>query len=40
MGGDYWPLQHPQLYTIASCVILIAIFSTLSVRRYRRTTSR
>ncbi len=41
MGGDdFWPLQHPQFYTVASCVVLIAIFSTLSVRRYRRTTSR
>jgi ABC-2 type transport system permease protein len=41
MAGDkFWPLQHPQLYTIVSCVVLIALFSTLSVRRYRRTTSR
>jgi ABC-2 type transport system permease protein len=37
---DYWPLNNPQLYTLLSCTVLIAIFSTLSVRRYRRTTSR
>jgi len=37
---DYWPLQNPQLYTLLSCTVLIVIFSTLSVRRYRRTTSR
>jgi ABC transporter DrrB family efflux protein len=37
---DYWPLNNPQLYTLISCTVLIAIFSTLSVRRYRRTTSR
>jgi ABC-2 type transport system permease protein len=37
---DYWPLQHAELYTLLSCTVLIAIFATLSVRRYRRTTSR
>jgi len=37
---DYWPLQNPVLYTLLSCSVLIVIFSTLSVRRYRRTTSR
>jgi ABC transporter DrrB family efflux protein len=37
---DYWPLQHAELYTLISCTVLIAIFATLAVRRYRRTTSR
>jgi ABC-2 type transport system permease protein len=37
---DYWPLQNPVLYTVLSCSVLIVVFSTLSVRRYRRTTSR
>jgi ABC transporter DrrB family efflux protein len=37
---DFWPLQHAELYTLLSCTVLIAIFATLSVRRYRRTTSR
>lgn len=37
---DYWPLQHAELYTLISCVSLIAIFSVLSVRRYRRSTAR
>ena len=37
---DYWPLQNPVLYTVLSCTVLVAVFATLSVRRYRRTTSR
>jgi ABC transporter DrrB family efflux protein len=37
---DYWPLQNPVLYTLLSCTVLIVVFATLSVRRYRRTTSR
>jgi len=37
---DYWPLQHASLYTLVSCAVLIAIFATLAVRRYARTTSR
>ena len=37
---DYWPLQNAELYTLLSCTVLILIFATLSVRRYRRTTSR
>ncbi len=37
---DYWPLQNAELYTLLSCTVLIVVFSTLSVRRYMRTTSR
>ncbi len=37
---DYWPLHNPELYTLLSCAVLIAVFATLSTRRYRRTTSR
>jgi ABC transporter DrrB family efflux protein len=37
---DYWPLQHAALYTLISCAVLIAIFATLAVRKYTRTTSR
>ena len=37
---DYWPLNNPQLYTLLSCTVLIAVFSTLSVRRYQRATTR
>ena len=37
---DYWPLQHAEAYTLISCTVLIVVFATLSVRRYRRTTSR
>jgi ABC-2 type transport system permease protein len=37
---DYWSLQHPQLYTLLSCTVLIALFATLAVRRYTHATSR
>lgn len=37
---DYWPLQHAALYTLIACVGIIIVFASLSVRRYRRTTSR
>ena len=37
---DYWPMQHPQAYTLMACIVLIAIFGSLAVRRYRRTTAR
>jgi ABC transporter DrrB family efflux protein len=37
---DYWPLQHASLYTLISCAVLIAIFATLAVHKYTRTTSR
>jgi ABC transporter DrrB family efflux protein len=34
-----WPMQHPEAYTLISCVVLIAVFAPLAVRRYRRTTA-
>ena len=37
---DYWPLDHAAWYTVISCAVVIAIFSTLAIRRFRRTTSR
>lgn len=37
---DYWPLENPILYTVLSCLGLIAIFAPLAVRRYRRATSK
>ncbi|HBJ73156.1 MAG TPA: ABC transporter, partial [Actinobacteria bacterium] len=37
---DYWPLQNPVIYTILSCAALIAIFATISIRKYSKTTSR
>jgi ABC transporter DrrB family efflux protein len=36
--SDAWPLQHPELYTVASCLVVIAVFAPLAVRHYRRTT--
>ena len=38
LPGAPWSLQHPQAYTLISCTIVIAVFSVLAVRRYRRTT--
>ena len=37
---DYWPMQHPAPYTLMACAVLIAIFATLAVRKFSRTTSR
>lgn len=36
----YWSLEHPELYTILSCTLLLLIFVPLAVRKYRRTTAR
>ena len=37
---DYWSLNHATLYSLISCTVIIAIFATLAVRKYKRTTSR
>lgn len=37
---DVWSLQHPVLYTLGWVVLLLAIFVPLSVRQYKRATSR
>lgn len=31
-----WSLQHPIAYTLISCIVVIAVFGVLSVRKYRR----
>lgn len=36
---EAWPLQNPELYTLAWVVILVAVFAPLSIARYKRTTS-
>ena len=36
--GTAWPQQHPVVYTIGSCVVLIAVFATLAVKKYRQTS--
>ncbi len=33
---DAWPLRHPVVYTLAWVVVTVAIFATLSVRRYQK----
>ena len=35
---DYWPLQNPVAYTIFACVVTIAVFAVLSIRRFRATS--
>ena len=35
---DVWPLQHSELYTVLSCVAVLAVFAPLAVRRFRRST--
>ena len=34
---DAWPMQHPQLASLAWSVLIILVFRTLAVRKYRRT---
>ena len=37
---DYWPMNNPVIYTIGSCVVIIAIFATISIRKYKKTTAK
>ncbi len=39
-SSEAWPMQNPVLWTVLSCLVLIAIFATLAVRRYRRVSAR
>jgi ABC-type multidrug transport system permease subunit len=36
--GQAWPQQNPVIYTIVSCAVLIAVFATLAVKKYRQTS--
>jgi ABC-2 type transport system permease protein len=35
-----WSMQHPAVYTLIWCVVLVAVFAPLSVRRYKRAAAR
>jgi len=35
-----WPLQHPEVYTLLSGVVVLAIFVPLAVREYKRAAVR
>jgi ABC transporter DrrB family efflux protein len=35
-----WPLQHPVVYTLIWCVVILAIFVPLTTRQFRRSVSR
>lgn len=35
-----WPASHPVLYTVASCLLMITVFTALATWRYRTRTSR
>ena len=37
---DVWSLQHPVLYTLIWVVIILAVAIPITVRKYKRTTSR
>ena len=39
-GTTAWSMQHPVLYTLIWIAIILAVFMPLSVRQYRRTTSK
>jgi ABC transporter DrrB family efflux protein len=40
LPGDSFPMTHPELYAVGSTLLLLFIFVPLSVRKYRRTTSK
>ncbi|WP_406688407.1 ABC transporter permease [Saccharopolyspora sp. ID03-671] len=37
---DSWPAQHAVLYSVASALVILAVFIPLAVARYRRVASR
>jgi len=37
---DVWPMHHPTLYTLIWVVLILVVFVPLSIRQYRRSTSR
>ena len=39
-GSDAWSMQHPVTYTLIWIVGIIVVFAPLSVRQYRRATSK
>jgi ABC-2 type transport system permease protein len=38
-SSDAWPMQHPVWASVIYSVVIIALFRTLAVRKYRRTAS-
>jgi ABC-2 type transport system permease protein len=39
-GLDFWPLQHPVLYTFAWIVVILLVFVPLATRQYQRAAAR
>jgi ABC-2 type transport system permease protein len=35
-----WPLQHPEVYSLLSCLVVLAVFVPLAVREYKRAAVR
>lgn len=35
-----WPLDNPELYTLAWVIVIVAVFAPLAVNRYKRATKR
>lgn len=38
--SDAWPMQHPEIATLAWVAIILVVFVPLSLRQYKRTVSR
>ena len=38
--SDAWPMQHPEITTLAWVVIILVVFVPLALRQYKRTVSR
>jgi ABC transporter DrrB family efflux protein len=38
--GEAWSMQNPELYTLIWVIVLVAIFAPISVRLYKRTSSK
>ena len=37
---EAWPMEHPAIYTLGWVVLILVVFVPLSVRQYRRSTSK
>jgi len=37
---DYWSMNNPVIYTIVTCAVIIAVFATISIRKYKKTTAK
>jgi ABC-2 type transport system permease protein len=38
-SGDFWPLEHPVIAALASCIILLVVIVPLTLARFRQRTT-